>query len=111
MLLGATAAVGREDKHTNASPHQLHLPVGPAADQLHSVKVGELHLQLLQLTGRLLICRVDTVDTAVNGCVQGGARESYDTEAKESSNSQKTATLIQCSRQDLGFEFAVVNKS
>lgn len=62
---GATAAVGREDKHTNASPHQLHLPVGPAADQLHSVKVGELHLQLLQLTGRLLICRVDTWDIPV----------------------------------------------
>lgn len=53
-------------KHTNASPHQLHLPVGPTADELHFVKVGELHLQLLQLTGRLLICRVDTLDIPVN---------------------------------------------
>lgn len=66
VLLGATAAVRREDKDTNASPHQLHLPVGPAADQLHFVKVGELHLQLLQLTGRLLICRVDTLDIPVS---------------------------------------------
>lgn len=75
MLLGAT--VGRADKHTNASPHQLHLPVGPAADQLHSVKVGELHLQLLQLTGRLLICRVDTLDIPVNCGFQGRRQESY----------------------------------
>lgn len=77
MLPGATAALGHEDKHTKASPHQLHLPVGPAADQLHFVKVGELHLQLLQLTGRLLICRVDTLDIPVNCCSQGRGQESY----------------------------------
>lgn len=55
-----------KDKRTNISPHQLHLPVGPAADQLHFVKVGELHLQLLQLVGGLLIYRADTLDTHVN---------------------------------------------
>lgn len=45
------------------SSHQLHLSVGPSADQLHFVKVGELHLQLLQLTCCLLICRVHTLGT------------------------------------------------
>lgn len=42
-------------RHLKACPHQLHLSVGPSANQLHSVEVGELHLQLLQLAGRLLI--------------------------------------------------------
>lgn len=59
-------ALRSKDKRTNISPHQLHLPVGPTADQLDFVKVGELHLQLLQLLGRLLIYRADTLDTHVN---------------------------------------------
>lgn len=60
FLVQLPSALGCKTKHKNVSPHQLHLSVGPSADQLHFVKVGELHLQLLQLTRCLLICRVHT---------------------------------------------------
>lgn len=60
LLVQLPTVLGRKNKHKSVSPHQLHLSVGPSADQLHSVKVRELHLQLLQLTRCLLICRVYT---------------------------------------------------
>lgn len=63
FLVQLPSAPGRKNKHKNISSHQLHLSVGPSADQLHFVKVGELHLQLLQLTRCRLICRVHTLGT------------------------------------------------
>lgn len=82
-------------KRTNISPYQLHLPVGPTADQLHFVKVGELHLQLLQLFGRLLIYRVDTLDTHVNHILKSEAEQGSSVAVGRHAAAE-SAVLIQC---------------
>lgn len=43
--------------------HQLHFSVGSSPDQLHFVKVVEIHLQLPQLARRLFVCGTKTRNT------------------------------------------------